>query len=332
VSKLLQDADAEVAQAAARALGRLGTSEAAKALQDALAGAPAANQLALCEGLFRCAAALAAEGRRHEAVAIYDRLRGLPGPHQVRAGALCAAILARQKEGLSLLAEHLRSHDYILFAAAIRAAQQLPGPEVTSVLTSALSQLPVDHQIPVVQTLGKRGDPAALPALTALTRASAKPVRLAALRALAELGQVPALPVLLELLGEADRELAQAALESLAGLHLPTDQQLAICRQAAQLVQGIDEKRLLLSALGNADSPEALTVIVPFLTEAETRAEAAAAAVSAAERLLKHRDAEQFAARLVEPLQKVAQASVPPDLAQRAKAALQQAQSKAQKR
>ena len=58
LARLLRDADAEVAQAAARALGRLGTAKAAKALQDALAGATAANQLALCEGLFRCAAAL----------------------------------------------------------------------------------------------------------------------------------------------------------------------------------------------------------------------------------------------------------------------------------
>ena len=63
LAKLLADADADVAQAAARALGKIGTPEAAKALEDALAGASAANQVAFCEGLFRCAEALAAEGQ-----------------------------------------------------------------------------------------------------------------------------------------------------------------------------------------------------------------------------------------------------------------------------
>ena len=88
LAKLLQDADAEVAQAAARTLGRLGGADAAKALQDALASAPSANQLALFEGLFRCAGVFAADGQRDEAIAIYDRLRSLPAPHQVRVGAL----------------------------------------------------------------------------------------------------------------------------------------------------------------------------------------------------------------------------------------------------
>ena len=42
--KRLKDHDADVAQAAARALGSLGTADAVKALEDALAGAPAANR------------------------------------------------------------------------------------------------------------------------------------------------------------------------------------------------------------------------------------------------------------------------------------------------
>ena len=108
--------------------------------------------------------------------------------------------------------------DYILFAAAIRATQQLRGPEVTSVLTEALGQLPDDRQISVILALGRRRDPAALPALTARAKASAKPVRLAAIRTLAELGQAKALPALLESLGDTDRDLARASLESLASL------------------------------------------------------------------------------------------------------------------
>lgn len=528
LAKLLRDADPDVAQAAARALGRLGTTAAATALQNALADATAANQLALSEGLFRCAASLSAQGRRAEVVAIYDRLRCLPGPQQVRGGALCAAILARQKDGLPLAAEHLRSPDYVLFAAAIRAAQQLRDPGATSVLTDALGQVPDDRQIPMILALGKRRDPAALPALMAKAKASATPVRLAAIRSLAELGQAKALPALLESLDDTERDVAQAGQESLAALpgrevdaavmamfadadaqrrltaltligrrrmtsaraallkaagepdpqirsaalqrlgelggpaelpallemlrgkqsqdfgaveaaisgvlsrlerpepyadkltallaqasparkgavlrilgsiggasalqtvhaalgdpnaevqavairtliawktpdiapellsvarsadnashktlalraylgwagraDLPADQRLAMCRQAAQLAQRTEEQRQLLSALGNVDSPEALALITPYLSASATKNEAAVAAVSAAERLLKQPDAAGLAAKLLAPLQQVAQAAVPPPLAQRAKAALQQAQRTIQRR
>ena len=75
MAKLLADSDADVAQSAARALGKIGTPEAAKALEAALAGAPAANQVDFCEGLFRCAEALSAEGQAAQSLAIYDRLR-----------------------------------------------------------------------------------------------------------------------------------------------------------------------------------------------------------------------------------------------------------------
>ena len=106
IARLLADPDAVTAQAAARALGQIGTPEAAKAIEAALAGASGAKQVNLCEGLFRCAEAMAAEGQAAQSLAIYDRLRSLsPAPQQVRAGALRGAILARQKEGIPLLLE-----------------------------------------------------------------------------------------------------------------------------------------------------------------------------------------------------------------------------------
>ena len=89
--RLLQDADADVAQTAAQALGSIGTSDAAKALDSALANVPAANQLAFCEGLFRCAEALAAKGKREAARDIYDRLCKIRAPSHVRTGAEAAA-------------------------------------------------------------------------------------------------------------------------------------------------------------------------------------------------------------------------------------------------
>ena len=218
LAKMLQDTDDQVAQAAARALGKIGNQPATRALQRALPNVSAANQLALCEGLFRCAEALVAQGRSDQAIEIYDQLRKLDAPHQVRGGALRGAILARGNDGIALLREHLRSEDYIMFSAAVQTAQELPDAEVTQALTAELNRLPADNQILVIQTLGKRADASASPALFALAGKSEKSVRLAAIKSLAEIGHSSAVPVLAELLNDADSEISQAAQESLAAL------------------------------------------------------------------------------------------------------------------
>jgi len=218
LTKMLQDSDAEVAQAAARALGDIGNQPATGALQRALRNVSDGNKLAFCEGLLRCAETLAAEGRRDMAVEAYDQLRKLDGPHQVRGGALRGAILARGNDGVALLREHLRSDDYILFSAACQTALEMPGAEVTEALTSEMSRLPADNQILVIQTLGKRGDAAASPALVAAAGSGPKSVRVAAIRALPEIGDASTIPGLAELAADTDREISQAAQESLASI------------------------------------------------------------------------------------------------------------------
>ena len=214
--KMLKAPNAEVAQAAARALGSIGNQRAARALQRALSSTPAGNQLAFCEGLFRCAEALAAKGRRNRAVQIYDRLRKMKAPHQVRGGALRGAILVRGKEGVALLGQHLRSDDYILFSAAVQTSLVMSGENVTKALTSALKGLPADNRILVIWALGKRADPAALPTLFAAAKGGEKSVRIAAIRALPQIGDASAAPVLKALVADADKEISQAAQESLA--------------------------------------------------------------------------------------------------------------------
>ena len=218
LAKFLSDADNDVAQAAARSLGRIGTSPAAKALDRALDSASVANQLAVCEGLFRCAETLTAKGQRKEAGAIYDRLRGAKAPHQVRAGGLRGAILNRGKDGVPLLVQAIRSDDWILVAAAARTALEMPGVAVTQAIAAELGKGSADKQIMLIQVLGRRGDAAALPALSAAAKSGASNVRLAAIRAVPELGKASAAPLLVELLADADREIAQTAQESLAAL------------------------------------------------------------------------------------------------------------------
>jgi HEAT repeat protein len=530
LAKFLTDADPDVAQAAARALGRIGGAEAAKAIEAAVAGTPAGNQLAFCEGLFRIADALAAAGQKDAAVAIFDNVRKLNSPsHQVRSAALRGAILARQKNGVALLKETLTGKDYILFAAAAGTSREMPGAEVTQVLCDSLKGLPVDNQTVIFQALGRRQDPAALPTVLAAAKAGEKPTRLDAIHCAAEIGDPSAAPALLELMGDGDKEIAALAQECYASLpgkavddavlamfnsqdnakrlvgldliarrrmtaclpavikaagdvdpavrgsairklgdmagpadlpalldllgkseggdvdaaaqaissvcqqadkpeecaskvapllatatpprkiaivrilgsiggdeslnairgvlkdaatpaevrsaairtlgnwksaaaapdllalaktgadnekllglrsylgmagrgELPGNQRLDMCRNAAPLVQRPEEKKMLLAALGNINSPDALPLIAPHIDDAATSNEAVAAAVSSAERVLQARLAPAEAAKMVDALTKASAAAKQPQTAEKAKALLKRAEAAANRK
>ena len=221
LGKRLRDPDPEVAQAAARALGKIGNAAAADAIQAALPGTAPANQLAFCEGLFRCAESLSAKGSRKRALAIYDALCAMQLPHQARLAALRGAVLNRGEEGLPLLLQALGDRDFALSAAAMRISLEMPGSNVTAALAVRLKTLPEDQQILLTQILGKRRDPAALPWLFTAAKAAPEPVRLAAIRALPEIGHPASVPVLVELLKDSKPEIAKAAQEGLASLPGP---------------------------------------------------------------------------------------------------------------
>jgi len=207
----------EVMNAAVRALGNIGTLSAAEVLQEGLNHAPPEGRLDLCEGLFCCAETLASNGIRGKAIEIYDQLRKLDGPHQVRAGALRGAILTRGSDGVALLQQHLRSDDYILFSAACQTALEMSDSEVTQALTAVVNQLPADNQILVIWTLARRADQAALPTLGALAKRPPN-VRIEAIRAMPQIGGAPAVPVLVELLADSDSQISQSAQEALAAM------------------------------------------------------------------------------------------------------------------
>ena len=86
---------------------------------------------------------------------------------------------------------------------------------------------------------------------------------------------------------------------------------------------------MLLGALSNIDSMEALAMIMSYLDEPATRKEASMGALAIAERLLKGRGSSRFASKLIQPLEKVIKITTDAKTAQRAKGLLKRAQSKA---
>ena len=260
LAALLGSADVDIARAAGRALGKIGTLDAAKAIEAALAKAPATTQRALYEGLFRCAEALAAKDQTQDAMAIYDRARAVAkAPHQVRTAALRAAILTRGKDGIPLLLEAIRGTDYVMVAAAARTAMELKAPEVTPAIAEELAKLPPSKQILMTQVLGNRRDAAAVPALTALAKKGDKNARIAAIRALPEIGDASAAPVLIGLLGDAD--VAAAAQAAMAGLEGPE-----VNAAIAAMLKSSDPnaRRIAIEQIGQRRSAEA----IPTLLEA----------------------------------------------------------------
>ncbi|MHC4085031.1 MAG: HEAT repeat domain-containing protein [Planctomycetota bacterium] len=218
LAKLLHNSGRDVTQAASRALGSIGNTDAAKALTIAMeADSTPINSLARHEGLLRCAERLAADGKKREAIGIYDQLRGMDA-HQVRGGALRGAILTRGRDGVALLREYLQSKDYIMFSAAVQAAQEMEGGEVTKALTDGVKGLSADNQTLIILTLGERGDEAAVPALASLAKSGEKSVRIAAIKAMPDIGNASAVPALAGLMGDSDGEISKAAQEALAAL------------------------------------------------------------------------------------------------------------------
>lgn len=216
--KRLTDADPEVAQAAARALGSIAAPAGLEALEAALAQAPATNQLAFCEGLLRGAGKLEAQGQSRPAMAIYDHLRSLPLPHQVRTGAWRGSILTRGPSGLDLLRAALNSEDFALFVIGVRVSDELRDDAVTMALATQLGKATGDRAVLLLEVLGRRGDVSALPAISEAATKAEKPIRLEALRALSQGGSPRAVPVLASLAFDPDHDIAKAAGESLAAL------------------------------------------------------------------------------------------------------------------
>ncbi|MBM3495082.1 MAG: DUF1080 domain-containing protein, partial [Armatimonadetes bacterium] len=235
LTRYLADADPAVAEAAARALGSIGSRPppprsagvppatatrsagvppATAALLRALLTTSSANRPAVCEGLFRCAEAMSGAA----ATAIYDKVlaqKDLP-PH-VHLAALSGAIRSRGRKGVPLLIQTIRTGPYESAACAMQISMSIPGKDLTRALARELTSADGATQILLAQTLGERGDATAAPALTRLAMAGSADLRIAAIRSLAQLGSPSSLPALVAAARDADANVAVGARAALVG-------------------------------------------------------------------------------------------------------------------
>jgi len=208
---------AENSAEALAALGRIATDEAVDTLRQALASGPAERRSSAAHACLAAAEHLVAQSKRSEASALYDAVRKADVPPHLHLAAAYQAILVRGAAGVPLLVESLRHKEATRVGVALRAARELPGPEVTKALAAELATLPPDVQVLVIKVLANRKDPNVSKELEALASSKEPDVRVEALAALGEVGEASAVPVLLNAAGAGGQE-AATALSSLRAI------------------------------------------------------------------------------------------------------------------
>lgn len=214
----LKDKDADVASAAAVALGRVANEAATKTLRAALASAPENVRSAVAEGCVLCAEHNLAHKKIDEAIAIYDEIRKADVPKQRIVEATRGAILARKDEGIPLLLENLKLDDKPLFNVALQTARELPGNKIDAALAAELEGAVPSRAALIIATMADRPQTVQLPAVLKAATKGNKAVRLAAISALARVGNETCVSPLLEIAVDDDKEVAAAAKAALGEL------------------------------------------------------------------------------------------------------------------
>ena len=218
LTKKLQDADTEVASAAAVALGHIGNDAATESLRTALSGASTEVRSAVAEGCVLCAERLHKQGDAVAAAEIYDEVRNASVPKQRILEATRGAILAWSQKGIPLLLELFQSPDKAMFQLALGTVREYPGDTVDSFLPDEVARATPDRAALIIQAMADRPESVDLPAVLKFAQQGPKQVRLSAIDALRRVGDDSCLATLLELASDDDADYLQAAIETLAVL------------------------------------------------------------------------------------------------------------------
>jgi HEAT repeat protein len=213
--------DADVAGAAAAALGRIGSERATAALERALGNVPDAVRSDVAEGCILCAERLLAAGKTEAAAKLYDKVRATELPKQRIVEATRGAVLARGRDGIPMLVEQLQSGDEAMVSVGLMTARELSGPGVSKQLVATLAEVAPDLQPLLILALADRGDAEVMPAMLEAAQRGPTAVRIAAIEVLKRVGDASCVPLLLGLVADDDEDVAAAAKSTLAAL--PSD-------------------------------------------------------------------------------------------------------------
>ena len=219
LGKLLSDADANAACAAAMALGRIGGPQGLRALQaswDTSASGPLHE--AEADGLLACANGLLAEEKEPAALVVFQKLYDTAKIDKIRQAAFCGVLLSSGRAGIALMSKAIAGNDGASQIAALQVAAEMEGRPVTRALADLLSKVKPPVQIALLECLDRRSDSFCLPGVEQMVKSTNLDVRLAAIKAAGDLGDGSVAALLAEKASETTGAEKNAARQALLDL------------------------------------------------------------------------------------------------------------------
>lgn len=263
LAKLAAGTDAALALHALDALGRIGTSDAAKALRAATTSPDTARSDAAKFALLHCAQRLEKDRNTSDAIAIYRQLLSDQSGQLLRLqrGALIGLVSSEASQAPAAIAAAMKNPNPIIRATAIAQIPKLKTKSVAS-FVKALNTAPPELQALLIPALAERGEVSARPAIALLASSKNPDVSLAALQALGRIGIARQVPLLVEALNPVSPpQNAAAALASLRQMK-DADANAAIVAAMEGAPTGV--KADLMDVLVSRNDKAALAALMSF--------------------------------------------------------------------
>jgi HEAT repeat protein len=273
LTKLLTNHDAQVAAAAATALGQIGGSKALKALQAATATSTGSVHDAVVDGCLRCANYLRAAGSRSKALAVFQQLYDTEKKDLVRIAAFRGMIQCSGGGAVRLMTGAIMGKDGASQTAALQLVREVPGSKATETFAALVRKVDPPVKVALIEGLTQRGDLSAAPVMVAMVTSASPEVRLAAINALGVLGDATTVPLLVVAAASSSGEEQKTARLALLELRRgnPTETLLRLLPAAKPEVQAEFAR-----ALGGRSDKAAVPKLVELAREGSGSASKAA--------------------------------------------------------
>ncbi|MCI0491586.1 MAG: HEAT repeat domain-containing protein [Planctomycetes bacterium] len=312
------NANPRVAAAALESLHQLRGEQVDSALVELLKKSTGGQRLAIIESL----------GRRQTGAAVPLLLALMDSPDEAtRVASLRSLAQTVDGDSFPLLLDRVpasktESDRVAAIAAAEAASRRMPDTNaVADLIAERLKSWPPEFRPQLIDLLGATGGEQALALVESVAAGGPADLQDAATKVLGQWITPDAAPVLYRI-AASDHKFKGRALRGYLRiarqLNLPDAERVAICRQASEIAERAEERRLILEIIERFPTAEGLDLAIAMLADAELRAEAATTAISIAEKIK-----EQHSQAAASAAQKVLAASPSEELERRARALLQ---------
>ena len=250
LSKLVSNNNADVAESAAVALGKIGGESAIKALERFRSSTDAGMKAVATEAYLQHAEFLALQGRETEALSIYNEM--LKSDDALfRRSALLGIMNIEGPEALARVKSVLYGDDEMLKHTAIANSPRLKAENVISELVAELPRLEGRQQSLLIYALAETGDASVRPAITEMTQSPRPEVRQAALEALGIIGDKSSVKTLCKAIADdrsaREKNIALASLRRISGAGVESaiidTMQTAEAQTHVELIRVLSDRR-----------------------------------------------------------------------------------------